>query len=262
MKKLIIIALSFLLTGCGWLNDTKLYLSAPDVPVLFYKSVQKPFHNINCQGTLIVRLDGKKKTPWLAVNRKGYVYAYVQNDTLYLKPVPRENKEGHGPIWSMVTINGVPIKDLNISGRCRVLATNAHGYAMNIRARGNAFLHLEGVFGVKSITSHDHANVNVTFLKAHQLTVWAFNKSRLKLAGTAKILRAKVDNEAQADMRYLRGKDVYVKTSEQALARVTPTERIWAFATNQSNIYYYKTPGPNLKLTRQSGNVLQLGHWN
>ena len=56
-----------------------------------------------------------------------------------------------------------------------------------------------------------------------------------------------------------RAQHILIQTKNFATAKLLPIQSLRAFATDFSNVYFYKMPDYISRYTRRSGNVLQLG---
>lgn len=238
------------------------------------RSGSKYFSAVNCSGPVTVVIKSARprgRRRWTTVRGEN-VYAVVKGQTLYLRQNNPEKKQPRSRrkasknstllrpyIRGRVEISNGPLSALTLSGQCQVIGRNVQTRGMVIRARDHSYARLRGVVALRRVETSGDARVHVSWVNSHDLVVHTFGRSRVRLAGVSNILHARAFGDSVLDAGYLRVKQVYVQSDQDALAKVLPTVALRALASGRSNIYFYKTPGPNLKLARLSGNVLQMG---
>lgn len=146
---------------------------------------------------------------------------------------------------------------LTLSDTSQVAGTNIHSKGLVIRDSSSGKLRLRGIFPVKQIDQSGNGEIDLQWLNSQEIVVDLRDKAKLRLAGVASELYAKLSDQAELDAIGLRTKHLWVRTQQIAVARVLPVDSLKAFANDQSNIFYYKTPGQLQRDTSESGNVLQ-----
>ncbi len=199
-----------------------------------------------------------------------YLDTWVEGGVLHLVLLPPPNAKPDAntkdvPVMPLepihVTVWMPELQSLTLNGTTSVMGDPIYSQWLNIDSEGQSHIILRGLLNVNKLIIHGASDVSLRWVKSHHLVVRGYDSSEIFVAGTADILDAKLVDDSHLDARYLRSHTVLVETEDSATANVLPLNSLNAFASGNSNIYYYKTPNYQLADTEFMGNVLQLGHW-
>lgn len=151
------------------------------------------------------------------------VSAQVVNHTLVLGMIPTKDKKNipPGPVRVDIALSG-PIYTLTSSG------------AATIRA--------EHVFASSwvNVAAYDQSTIYISAI------------------GAPRVFTARLSGAVCLDARYLRAQQVYVQTQGQAIALVSTSYALYAFASDASNIYYFSKPHVLSGYAKQAADVLKV----
>lgn len=130
--------------------------------------------------------------------------------------------------------------------------------ALNIETEDYSQVELTGMMNVQNITSTDHSRVKLYWVNSSNLVIAGSDKSIIKLAGVATVMHAYLNDQAQLNGQYLRAQQAIVRTDNQAFVGISATQALRGFASDDSNIFYYKYPQTLNDFSIESGNILQV----
>lgn len=216
------------------------------------------FSSINANGNMALRI---KQVPLqeadtIGINNNGpqWVQAKVKHGVLYLTEKASQKKEPK----AIVTIDTHRLFTLTLAGNASATSKNLHVKHLVINVNDNSDIKLAGMIGIDAINQHGNSRVNVRWVDSKQLTIDSDGNGKITLAGVVNTMHARLNDHARLNAQYLRAQHVLVKTQDNATAKVLSRKSLRAFASNQSDIYYYKTPAHITRVSTQSGNILQL----
>jgi len=223
-----------------------------------------PFNRINANGYFNLVIKGVRSASKSSVTIATYpaepLRVHVADHTLYIKapkyPLPGLKKRPVAVI-RMPNLNG-----LVVAGPTNVTSKNLRGRKLNITASGSGKLNLLGVIDVDHIQQTGDNKINIRWVKSSTVYINSNGFGSIRLAGTAKVLYARLLGSSILHAAYLRTHYVQVLAKDKALAYVCPIDTLRAFASDSGNIYYYKYPKNITRNTEQSGNVLQMAWHN
>ena len=183
-----------------------------------------------------------------------WVAAKVKNHVLYLRTLrgARSNRKA-----ATVKVGIYQLDKLVVNGRASVTGSRIQSNGLVLKANTVGNITLNGKFIVDRIQNEGPGNVNLRWVSGRNIKVRCDGSGRVTLAGTAKTLRATLEDHTTLNARYLRAKEVLIKTQDYALAKVLPIISLRAFAGDYSNIYFYKSPKYINRDTKESGNILR-----
>lgn len=158
----------------------------------------------------------------------------------------------------LVTVTLPNLNKLFIDGPANVGGENIRSKHLAIESHGSGKIKLIGVMNLTQIDQTGSNRIYLRWVNSDTLTINAKDRGFIYLGGVAKTLYARVTQQAIFNAQYLRTDIVQVQTKHFAAAFVYPVTTLRAFASEHSNIYYYKYPKYLTRETTQSGNVLQM----
>jgi len=182
------------------------------------------------------------------------ISAKICGHTLYLRSLNTQKNPS-------VTLRLHALNQLTVNGPSAVTGSAVESDGLELYTNSNAVVNLNGTIKVKKISHRGYGRIQLRWVTADQLSITS-SGGLIKLAGTAKNADIKLSNHAQLDAQYLRVRQMMVQTRGHAVAKVLATYSLQAFATQNSQIYFYKTPRHLSRYSRESGNILQLGSRN
>lgn len=175
---------------------------------------------------------------------------WVKQGTLYIN-----NSGSRVPM--QMTVNVPELDALAVRGNVSVTSDHLRSHGLSVFDDSTGNVYLNGMMDVDAITQQGTGALYLSWANSQVLRVFANNRGPVKLSGIAKQLRAKLNNNARFDGQYLRANSIFVRTQQQAQAKVFPVHALDAFAYDFSNIYLFHAPESINRMTMQSGNIFQ-----
>lgn len=295
-KQAIIILLMGLISCCAWANGTSAsyHHTSPKSKTISSKkhhvkktkkrTVQRRvapkkiaapgrampwFNSIETDGDFDIQIHTSRTNRVLIQQTASDIDSRVEGGVLHLVVIPppedKTAKHSDEPPMPMepikVTVWMPELQTLHLNGTDSVMGDPIYSQWLNIEGEGQSHVILRGLINVNKINIHGASDVSLRWVQSQHLIVRGYDTSEIFLAGTADVLDAKLMDDAHLDARYLRSHTVLVQTEGGAKANVLALNSLNAFASGDSNIYYYKSPRYQLAQTEFMGNVLQLGYW-
>ena len=101
-------------------------------------------------------------------------------------------------------------------------------------------------------------DVKLSPLKADHLTLIAEGKAKIYTCGSATRFDITLSGTAHLNAKCLYANTIYVNTSDTAVAEVTNSGSLGAFASGNSDIYYYDNPKAVTHIEYKSGSVIRM----
>lgn len=162
---------------------------------------------------------------------------------------------GSGPIF----LKGkVGLRVLNAYGQSHITISGLNSSQLSIDSDTNGVINLKGVMMLSDLHFKGSGLLRIYWINSPQLVIRATGSGTIALAGKADLVDAALFHDVTLDMRYLRVKNVFVKTHQHAEAYVWASNNLFALADNGSDIYYFSKPNFLSMRMRQDGSVLNM----
>ena len=241
------------------------------VSIAFAKPLPKPrpttakfrlpsFSAINVLGPIHLKLRSTRSSKPSAtriLSRNSHrVSASVKHHTLFLRM-----RDTHLPNLKPTTvkIRIYRLQKLNVYGDASVIGTNINSDGLVIKANTTGRIALSGHIKLDKLENFGPGQIKLRRITGARILIKCKADGHVTLTGSAEEMVAEVTNHAILDTQYLKTNHVMIKTNDFTLAKVFPINSLRAFATDFSNIYYYKPPKHLTRDASQSGNILQMG---
>ncbi len=220
------------------------------------------FSSVHIRGFINVMIQGKKAQGTSDTVIESYnpqwVNAKVSHHTLYLRVLHAALPSRIAPT---VTLHLHRLKQLEVYGRASVIGRNIKSDGLYLRSNTTRNITLQGNLVLKHVINKGLGHIKLRWVRGRSARVQGLAGS-IQLAGSVDQLRVKLRHHAVLDAQYLRANHIFIQTKQFSSAKVLPVQSLRAFATDFSNIYYYKEPKVISRYTDHSGNVLQAGRRN
>ncbi len=166
-------------------------------------------------------------------------------------------------IWLMnskkSTFSGrMDLRHLTVAGTGFTKITGIHSRDLRIKLIGEPRVVLKGKANLRRVDMEGGASLKLNWVRSSDLIVRLRGSSCLTLAGTVNRLDSVTSDKSHLDARYLRVKEAFVKTNDEAISDVTVTERQHGLARDRSDIYYYNLPDYRMDFMARNGSVLDM----
>lgn len=244
------------------INDAQ-YQQVEEGPVIVEAFRNLPhFSNISVSDDLkVVITGGRRQSVVLSGDERAVeeISTRVSNQTLYIeRAFLNRSKDYDHSVFIEITTNGA-LSGLYTTDSAILMANNIRSTGLTIRMLDNSYIKVNA----RDIVLREAVNGS-----SRDLVLSGINSRAVHLKGTGdgEIILSGIVNELTAHLfkqsclraEGLRIRDAYIQTEENALAMVTPSNALYAFAFDSSNIYYSRTPNKIVQDPEQSGNILKV----
>jgi hypothetical protein len=152
------------------------------------------------------------------------------------------------------------LRRLVVAGDCRITGDNLDAYCgLAISHCGSGFVCLRGLVNLARIESSGCATLNIPHVRSGHVHILASRRSNIHLGGSADLLLVRAFQQATVDSGFMCTNTAMVQAQGEAFVTVTAHANLRAFASENSNIYYYTKPCQLLTHNFLSGNVFYMG---
>jgi len=245
------------IAGCSWsslFKSKKTIVPMPEITTKCCRLAQ--FKSIVVKdGASVELVNGSPAIEISGIRADKYdCQSFVVNNILYVS----NNIKDKAPNVVM-KVTAPDLKNITVMDRATINAEKFKGNNLVVTAKGKGDINLEGQINVKNIFQLGSGRINIDWVDSVALRVDGSGSGPICLAGRVDNMIVKLVKSSNLNARYLRARNASVFTVDKSTAEVTAIESLGAFAVDHSSIYYYKTPDKITVVTRDSGNVLQLG---
>ena len=166
-------------------------------------------------------------------------------------------------IWIMnakeATFDGwINLRHLTAAGTGFTKISGIHSKDLRIKLIGSPKVELKGDANLRRIDMEGAGTLKFNWVKSTDLIVRLSGTSCLTLAGTVNRLDSVASDKAHFDGRYLRVKEAFIKTNDEAISDIAVVEKQHALARDKSDIYYYNLPSYRMDFMARNGSVLDM----
>lgn len=249
MKRLLAVTIILIFTvGCQTQRAVPV-----EQEIVTYRYNLPPFKSIVLNGNAIIKLVNGSYTASIT-GPENYLYddqVSVVNQILNIDTLKSANN-------IIIKISAPRLKNITVAGNSTMNAKDFKTTGLTVIAKDNGTINLEGKYIIDRIYQYGNGRINIIWVESDNLFIDSRSNGPIYLAGIVKNMVAKLTHNALLDARYLRVQKASVFTTDAAQANVVALDILGAFATNNSNIYYYNRPHIMTTVTNESGNVLHL----
>lgn len=214
-----------------------------------------PFDAIDVHGPAKVIINHNSRGP--AVTIKG-----APPGTLPIPPVLVDNRtlminSRNQPVVVIVNTTQ-PLRSITVHDSASVWANNVNSPGLVVSTMDNSAVHLNHAGALRMVQNNSSQDMAISGIDSRSIVVYGYGTGRVRLSGKTRSLEAKLGDQFCLEAQDLHADTVHIMTHDKALAYICPIHAMYAFAYDNSNIYYYLIPGQLVRETRISGNVLKL----
>ncbi len=159
---------------------------------------------------------------------------------------------------AVVTVDVTALKKLSLFDAVSVSAQSFNTSSLAIDADTSGNIDLDGKVGLNSLLLKGPGGVHVRWVDSPSLHIDSSGDSSIELSGNVGQMHVRLSGHSALQAEYLRADSIAIQAYRFAKAQVMPLTTLNAYAHDNSNIFYYKTPKYFTRFTSQSGNVLQM----
>jgi len=166
------------------------------------------------------------------------------------------DKSGSGNL----SIKGPILVGFNYSGNGGISIPKIKSSNLIMNVNTSLRMKFNGIINVSKINFSGSGSLQIYWVKSNVLDVSSDGSGSLALAGIANVVNGFAYHNSHLDLRYLRAKNTFVKSYDNASVDVWAQKNLFTLARNNSNIYYYSNSGYKSRMMQESGTVLPM--WN
>lgn len=160
------------------------------------------------------------------------------------------------PVTVIVSLS--QLNTLFVNDTSSVFARRLNAPNLQVIANTCGKIDLSGTIGLQTLINRGPGMISIHQIKVQELHIINAGNASLDLGGHVRYLQVRLGGNSRLDATHVGADIAFVQTRDQAQARVNVTERLYAFATDQSMILYYSDPAAKVEYSSESGNVLKL----
>ncbi len=150
------------------------------------------------------------------------------------------------------------LRKVVIAGGGEVTLTGVKTPALDLIIKDRSKVQMAGTIQLASLKLENGSWVSLYWLKADRLSLRARGKTVIQFAGKAKLLDVELWDHAQFKGRYFKVKEMFVRTHDHAVAEISTIMHQHVFATDVSDIYYFRIPKSEANYMAYNGSVLNM----
>ncbi len=217
------------------------------------------FSAINVSGSnLKVTVTGGEKESVVLIGQAATVQKIsttVSQGTFYIKGL----RGGHTPNVTIHITTNHPLSTLSTANNIQFTARHIQSHGLQVRMGGGSCINIqERKLPLIGVENNSTCAFVMSGIDAKNLHLVGKGPGGFRLSGAVGNLTARLSGSMRLDAEHLITQHAYVYTTNNSLAIVTPIQALYAFAFQNSNVYYCKTPVKLAVRTQESGNVLKV----
>lgn len=213
-----------------------------------------PFKSLSLDGNTTVELiNGPYAADVTGTEKDLCNYSFtITNQVLHIATPASANKFA-------IKLFAPGLESITVEGNATVSAKNFKNAGLIVTTKNHGSVNLEGRYTINKIYQRGNGEINIGWVDSDNLFVDSRSGGSVCLAGKVSSMVAKLTHNAKFDARYLRVQRASVFATDRARADIVVLNTLGGYAVDSANIFYYKKPRNLTVVTRDSGNVLQLG---
>ncbi len=170
----------------------------------------------------------------------------VSNHTLYIS----------GNCNHLLTIKANNFKNLTLAGNVKLSTKDFNSKGLSITTKDNASVMIDGQVSLAELNQLGSGKIEISWVDSNKITITASGSGPIFLSGITNFLAIKLTGKASLFAKYLRAQDIQIFAADNSAAEILAIDKLTAFASQKSNIGYYKKPQKATVVTKDAGNIL------
>lgn len=188
-----------------------------------------------------------------------YRFAYQGQGTItahkiHASPLDISIENTKNATWS----GRLGLRYLTLRGSGSTHITGIHSPNLNVKLEDSPHVMLEGEASLRNLYTEGDGWLKLYWVKGGRVMVRSVGSTRVSLAGSVDVLDGCFSGTTRFDGHYLRAKESFVKTNDQAVAEISSVNDQHTLAQGASDIYYYNRPKRRTDYMRDVGAVLDM----
>ena len=190
---------------------------------------------------------------------KLYRFAYQGQGTItahniHASPLDISIENTKNTTWS----GRLGLRYLTLRGPGSTHITGIHSPNLNVKLEGSPHVILRGEASLRNLYTEGDGWLNLYWVKGGRVVVRSVGSTRVSLAGSVDLLEGCFSGKTRFDGHYLRAKETFIKTHDEAIAEISSVNDQHTLAQGASDIYYYNRPARRTDYMRDVGAVLDM----
>lgn len=235
----------------GLMAVTSPLLASPIQPHQAHTGVNLPYHinaskfdSVVAEGDMHIHIAGGGRISVRITGSVPHIHQrlqwHVRHHTLYLAE-KSPNNATHKTIAN-INIRMPRLRYLELRGNIALVANNLHAKHLVINSHTDGDVRINGSLDLENVWHDGHGDITLQNVTGNHIKITNHGQGKVKLAGVAKILNAKAYGNSTIDARFLRARNGLAQAAGRAHIHITAVNSLSAFASDHSEIDYYKKP--------------------
>jgi len=152
----------------------------------------------------------------------------------------------------------IGLRYLTLMGKGNTDITGINSHNLNVKLEGSPHVILRGEANLRRLCTQGDGWLNFYWVKGGKVVVRSTGSTRVSLAGSVELLDACFSGKTRFEGHYLRAKESFVKTNDEAVAEISTVGDQHTLARNVSDIYYYNLPERRTDYMTRNAAVLDM----
>lgn len=136
----------------------------------------------------------------------------------------------------------IGLRYLVLQGKGNTNITGINSPNLSVKLAGSPHAILRGEANLRRLYSEGDGWLNFYWVKGGRVMVRSIGSTRVSLAGSVELLDGCFSGKTRFDGHYLRAKESFIKTHDEAVAEISTVNDQHTLAQGASDIYYYNRP--------------------
>ena len=150
------------------------------------------------------------------------------------------------------------LRKLTARGKGLTKISGVHSNYLSVMIGGQAQVEMKGKTNLRELGINGSGRFNMYWVKGPLLKLRAHGNSTVQLAGVVEKLDVELYDTAHFEGRYLRANRAFVKTFDEAVAKISALKRQHTLASDHSDIYFYSLADMRTDCMAYDGSVLDM----
>lgn len=188
---------------------------------------------------------------------RGFTYkgnGTITANKIHANPLDISIENNKNSTWH----GSIGLRYLTLIGKGETKITGIYSRNLHVKLIDSPHVILRGEANLRRLTTQGDGWLNMYWVKGRDVVIRSIGSTRISLAGSVERLDACFSGKTHFDGQYLRAKETFVKTNDEAVAKITTIRDQHTFANNVSDIYYYNLPTRRTNLMNRDAAILDM----
>jgi len=162
----------------------------------------------------------------------------ITANKIHASPLDLSIENNKNSTWS----GRIGLRYLTLKGTGETKITGIYSPNLKVKLMDSPHVILRGEANLRCLNTEGDGWLNVYWVKGQSIVIRSIGATRISLAGTVERLDACFSGKTRFDGQYLRAKETFIKTNDEAVAKISSVGDQHTLARGVSDIYYYNLP--------------------